>query len=297
MRIQMFETVDSRIGRCMDSAEGNRVPLDGSRTARDIVYDVLSVLAGIAILLAGWWIVGCVYNTYMATSMTFPMPDEVIADLLALISGKRIFTFTLWDHIVASIERWLIGFMLAVLVGMALGLLISANQTLYRILMVPINALQMIPGLAWLPVVMILFGFGSTSAIFMVGIVAVAPIAINVSNGLRNVPKVNRRVADMSGISAWDRFLEVTLPFAALDVVSGLRTGMGNSWRMIIAAEMVVGVMTGIGFAIKGATDTLDYTTAFACIIVICIIGLLIDKLVFDRIERYVRKLTGVGDE
>ena len=296
MRVGMFETMDSRIERCMDSADGNMIPLDGSRSAREIVHDIISVTTGVAILLIGWWLVGSVYNTYLAASMTFPMPDEVLECLLTLVSGKRIFTFTLWDHILASMERWLIGFLLAVIIGMALGLAVSMNDMVHRILMVPINALQMIPGLAWLPVVMILFGFGNTSAIFMVGIVAVAPIAINVSNGLRNVPKVNRRVADMSGISAWDRFLEVTLPFAALDMVSGLRTGMGNSWRMIIAAEMVVGVMTGIGFTIKGATDTLDYTTAFACIIVICIIGLLIDRIVFDRIERYVRKLTGVGD-
>lgn len=161
--------------------------------------------------------------------------------------------------------------------------------------MVPVGILQMIPGLAWLPVVMILFGFGDLSAMFMVGVVVIAPVAVNVSNGLRNVPKVNVRVAQMSELTGWSSFLEVYLPFSVLDILNGLRVGLGNSWRMIIAAEMVVGVMTGIGFFIKGASDNLDYVGSFAGIIVICIIGLLFEKVFFETIEDRVRKRTGIG--
>ncbi len=296
MNLRIGESIDSRIEKKMDSAEDNKICLDDSKTKRDFISDIFSLIIGVCLIFFVWWIIGSTYNTFFSHSLKFPMPDEVINELFVLFGGEEIFTHTVWEHITASLYRWIIGFSIAALIGIVLGLLVSSSTILYKILMIPVNILQMIPGLAWLPVVMILFGFGDVSAIFIVGVVAIAPIAINVSNGLRNVPKVNRRVADMSGISAIDRFLEVTLPFAALDIVSGLRIGLGSSWRMIIAAEMVVGVMTGIGFTIKDATDSLDYTTAFAGIIIICIIGLLVDRIVFNNIERHVRKLTGTGE-
>lgn len=294
--VKFFRTIDQRIGDALDSSEGNKVFLSNSTCLRDIASDILTLIAGVAITLFIWWAVGSVYNTFFAHSLTFPMPDEVFDDLFSLLTGERVFTFTIWQHIEASLCRWAVGFAIAAVIGSLIGFAVSLHPVLYKILMVPVNILQMIPGLAWLPVVLILFGFGNKSAIFIVGVVAVAPIAINISNGLRNVPAVNRRVAKMSELSWWDTFLEVLLPFSILDILTGMRIGLGSSWRMIIASEMVVGVMQGIGFTIKGASDTLDYTTAFACIIVICIIGIVIDRLLFDPAERYVRKKTGVGD-
>ncbi len=293
---RLFKTVDERIEESLDSSEGNHITLSNSIPFKNVVDDVVTLLIGVFITLLIWWIIGSVYNTFFAHSMTFPMPDEVFDDLFSLMTGERVFTYTLWQHIAASMERWVIGFLIAALIGMVIGFAVSMHPSIYKVVMVPVNILQMIPGLAWLPVVLILFGFGNESAIFIVGVVAIAPIAINVSNGLRNVPKVNRRVAKMSELSRWDTFLEVLLPFSILDILSGLRIGLGSSWRMIIAAEMVVGVMQGIGFTIKGASDTLDYTTAFACIIVICAIGLAIDRLFFNPMERLVRKRTGIGE-
>jgi len=293
---RLFKTVDERIEESLDSSEGNHITLSNSIPFRNVVDDIVTLLVGVLITLFIWWAVGSIYNTFFAFSMTFPMPDEVFDDLFSLMTGERVFTYTLWQHIAASMKRWVIGFLIAALIGVVIGFAVSAHPSIYKVLMVPVNILQMIPGLAWLPVVLILFGFGNESAIFIVGVVAIAPIAINVSNGLRNVPKVNRRVAEMSELSRWDTFLEVLLPFSILDILTGLRIGLGSSWRMIIAAEMVVGVMQGIGFTIKGASDTLDYTTAFACIIVICAIGLAIDRLFFNPVERLVRKRTGIGE-
>ena len=293
---RLFRTIDERIEESLDSSEGNHITLSHSIPFKNVIDDAVTLIIGVLIVILIWWSVGSIYNTFFAHSMLFPMPDEVFDDLLSLMFGEKVFTYTIWQHIGASLERWTIGFLIAALIGSAIGFIVSLHPLIYKVLMIPVNILQMIPGLAWLPVVLILFGFGNDSAIFIVGVVAIAPIAINVSNGLRNVPKVNRRVAEMSELSRWDTFLEVLLPFSVLDIITGLRIGLGSSWRMIIAAEMVVGVMQGIGFTIKGASDTLDYTTAFACIIVICAIGLAIDRLFFNPVERYVRKRTGVGD-
>ena len=168
------------------------------------------------------------------------------------------------------------------------------SDRIYRLGTVPINILQMIPGLAWYPVCILLFGLGETSALFIISVAAISPIAISISAGLRRVPKVNLRVAQMCGKSRADTFLEVLLPFAAIDFINGIRIGMANAWRMLISAEMVVGVAVGLGYAIQIETAYLDYVTAFACIVLICIIGLIVDKLVLANIESYASRRLGM---
>ena len=135
---------------------------------------------------------------------------------------------------------------------------------------------------------------GETSALFIIAITAISPIALSISAGLRRVPAVNLRVAEMCGKSRSEVFSEVLIPFAALDFINGIRIGMANAWRMLISAEMVVGVAVGLGFAIQIETSYLDYVTAFACILLICIIGLVIDKLVLANIESYASKRLGM---
>ncbi|MPM84934.1 hypothetical protein SDC9_132010 [bioreactor metagenome] len=100
----------------------------------------------------------------------------------------------------------------------------------------------------------------------------------------------------MSGRSRSDTFAEVLIPFAALDILSGLRIGIANGWRMLISAEMVVGVALGLGFAIQITTGYIDYASAFACIVIICIIGLIIDKVVLEVLENYVRSKLGMEE-
>ncbi len=293
--VPVMESTDQKMIRLLDTAVDNKIKLGKKNPVRAIVIDLAILIVGVILTIAVWWIVGTVYNSFFADSMKFPMPADVFGRLWEYLCGRTIFSFTIWDHVGASLKRWIIGFGIAAVIGLIVGFVISFNDKLYRIIMVPVNILQMIPGLAWLPVVMILFGFGDQSAIFIVGIVVIAPVVINVTNGLHNVPKVNTRVAKMSGLSWWDTFIEVLIPFSALDILTGLRVGLGSSWRMIIAAEMVVGVMEGIGFVIKNTSDNLDYIGSFAAIIVICVIGLVIDKIIFESLERRVRKSTGVG--
>ena len=199
-------------------------------------------------------------------------------------------------HMKYSLIRWIKGFCIAAVVGVTLGILMSLDDRIYRLGIVPVNILQMIPGLAWYPVCILLFGLGETSAIFIIAITVISPIAINICNGLRRVPKVNIRVADMCGKSYAEKFVEILLPFAALDFITGFRIGMANAWRMLIAAEMVVGVAVGLGYAIQIETAYLDYVSAFACIVIICIIGILIDKVFFGTIESYASKKLGVGE-
>ncbi len=228
-------------------------------------------------------------------SLKFPNPADSFDMLFYLMDDNHlVLRYTLWEHLFASMGRWIKGFGIAVIIGTVLGIIMGMNDKIYKFASVPVNIIQMIPGLAWFPVTILLFGFGDKSAIFIIAITVISPIAFNISAGLRRVPEVNLRVAKMSGKSAWDTLLDVLLPFAIIDIIGGFRIGMANSWRMLIAAEMVVGVAVGLGYTINQTANLTNYPAAFAGIIIICVVGLIIDKLIFANIESIARNKMGL---
>jgi ABC-type nitrate/sulfonate/bicarbonate transport system permease component len=99
------------------------------------------------------------------------------------------------------------------------------------------------------------------------------------------------------GTSGPAMFFRVLLPAASLQMLNGLRIGLANGWRVLIAAEMVVGVGLGLGYVLVQARWSLDYEAAFVSILVICAIGLFIEKVLFSVAERRVRDRLGLGEE
>lgn len=149
--------------------------------------------------------------------------------------------------------------------------------------------LLLVPGLAWIPVAILLFGIGETATVFMIAIAAVAPVAINVLSGIKTVDIQLVRAARMMGARRHILFFHVLIPAALPSLISGLRIGLGTGWRVLVAAEMVVGTGSGLGYAIIQARWTLDYPASFACIAVICAIGLLVERGLLGPLERRTR--------
>jgi ABC-type nitrate/sulfonate/bicarbonate transport system permease component len=244
-------------------------------------------LLSLGIVVAVWY--GLVFTVRWGRGTEFPSPLQCAGRLAALLRGEQLYSYTLWQHLISSfLQRWLVGYVLAVCVGIGLGLLAGVSR-LFRDLVMPlIYVLQLIPGLAWIPIALLLFGIGNTATVFMIFVTALAPIIINTSGGIQGVPGIYLRAARMMGAS-WPRiFVQVMLPASLPAVVNGLRIGFANGWRVLIAAEMIVGVGLGLGYAIIQARWSLDFEAAFVCIALICAVGMLFEKLVFAAIERQV---------
>ena len=284
---------DEELREAVLSSASDTVSLSGRRD-HHLLRTLAYILAGILFCIAVWWAFAAVYNSFIATSIRFPTPPEVFGRLGEFVSGFSVLGSDIAVHLGYSLKRWAEGFLIAFVLGSVIGIAMGSDDRIYRFASVPVNILQMIPGLAWYPVVILLFGLGENSAIFIISITAISPIAIGLCSGIRRVPEVNRRVAQMCGKTRAETFVEVSLPFASLDLVNGVRIGMANAWRMLIAAEMIVGVAVGLGYAIQIETAYLDYTSAFACIVLICIIGLVIDKVVLANIENYMSRRLGL---
>jgi ABC-type nitrate/sulfonate/bicarbonate transport system permease component len=283
------EREDRRVGHALDQGKVRfELPARGHWTAARILY----TLAGILVVLIIWQATAMAVESFRGVS-AFPRPVEVFEVLGDLLSGERLYDVTLYDHAFASLERFGIGFTVAALLGVASGA-VALNDRVHEVAMVPLSVFQLIPGLAWVPVAMLMFGLGNPSTVFIIVMTAFPPIAIATVSGLRSVPKEMVRVGEMAGMGQWRSFVEIHLPAAATSVLTGLRVGLANGWRVLIAAEMVIYVPVGLGYSIYQSRWSLMYDEAFVCILVICLFGLVIEKLVFARLEEGMRNRLGL---
>ncbi len=242
---------------------------------------ILWTLAPVALGLAVWALVAAVVRP----RAPFPGPLETFERCVRLLAGAHLLDYSIYAHAGASLMRWVVGFLVGATLGMLAATIIGSSRVFERLLMPLVYVLQLVPGLAWIPIAILLFGIGNHATIFMIALTALAPVAVNMVAGIQGAAEEHLRVARMAGADRWQTFAHVLLPGAVPHLLSGLRVGLGNSWRVVVAAEMIVGTGTGLGYSIIQSRWTLDYTSAFVCIIVICLVGLLVEYVGFAKLE------------
>ncbi len=184
--------------------------------------------------------------------------------------------------------------MLASSIGILLGLLMGMSPSIGKLLSPLITTLQLIPGLAWIPITMILFGLGNGATIFMITVTAIAPVVINTRSGIQQIDTGLLQASRTMELSPTRTFFQVILPGASPSIISGLRTGAANGFRVLISAEMVVGSSLGLGYALYQSRWTLDYQAAFGALTLIVIIGLLVERVIFSSIDHQIRQKRGL---
>ncbi|NYT12103.1 MAG: ABC transporter permease [Methanomassiliicoccales archaeon] len=257
---------------------------------------LLNIVLGVLLLLVIWYLVAELVNLWKGLTL-FPTPAETLSRLVDLLGGQKLYGVTVYSHVSASLARWAAGYALAVFFGIVMGISLGVSRRTHDVGIIPIYIFQMIPGLAWVPIAMLIFGLGNISTIFMIFMTALPPIAISTSSGIRAVPPNLVKAAQMTGASRSRIFFHVLLPASAMSVINGLRIGLANGWRVLIAAEMVVGVAIGLGYSIFQSRWSLDFEAAFVCIVIICMIGLVIEKLLFVVLEDKIRQRMGLTEE
>ncbi|ELR99912.1 nitrate ABC transporter permease [Gloeocapsa sp. PCC 73106] len=185
----------------------------------------------------------------------------------------------LFWQIFASLKRVAIGFSLAAIVGIALGVLVGANPLMYDALDPLFQVLRTIPPLAWLPISLAALRQSDPSAIFVIFITAIWPIIINTTVGVQQIPQDYRNVSKVLQLSKTEYFFNILIPSAVPYIFTGLRVGIGLSWLAIIAAEMLVGGV-GIGFFIWDAYNSSRMSQIILALIYVGVIGLILDRLV-----------------
>jgi nitrate/nitrite transport system permease protein len=245
--------------------------------AKSAAVKVLPPLLVLCLLLLIWELASS------RPGAALPAPSQVLTDTMELITdpfydngGNDVgMAWQLW----ASLKRVALGYALAVVAGVSLGVLVGQSTWALRGLDPIFQVLRTVPPLAWLPISLAAFRDGHPSAIFVIFITAIWPIIINTSIGIRNIPEDYRNVSRVIRLNGIEYFLQIMLPAAAPYIFSGLRIGVGLSWLAIVAAEMLIGGV-GIGFFIWDAWNSSRISDIILALIYVGIVGFILDRMV-----------------
>jgi NitT/TauT family transport system permease protein len=228
-------------------------------------------VAVLIIAVALWWALSALR---VFPESAFPSPQSVARGFVEEVRTGRLF-----DDLVASLFRVSMGFMLAVALGIPLGLILGHRARVRVALLPAINFFRNLSPLAWIPFAILWFGIGDLPAIFLIFMASFFPVVLATSAAVAGIPAVYFRVAENYGYRGTEFLTQVTLPAIAPQVITALRVTGGMAWLVLVAAEMIAG-RDGLGFAIWDARNGLRMDLLVAGMIVIGSIGVLLDRLV-----------------
>ena len=236
--------------------------------------------AALLTIFVGWQLAALFFPSFL-----IPGPRTVLLRLgQEAVSQKFLLTTA------RSFVRLGIGFGLASLLGVIIGLATGVWGPFRRYARGLVSILQSIPPIAWVPLFIILLGFGDRPIILVIVISAFFPMAVSVMNAVEHVDPLHLDVARLMGASRLQLIKKVYAPAVFPAIVTGSQVGFGNAWRSLIAAEMVGGVNIGLGWYITIAGEIADMTGVLAGIVVIGLLSAALDTWGLEHLKRRLLK-------
>lgn len=225
----------------------------------------------LAVALAVW--VGLA-ATNRIPELMFPRPEAVATAFAEEVQSGRMLR-----DCIASLFRVGLGFGLAVVLGVPLGLWMG-RQPIARLALLPgVNFFRCLSPLAWIPFAVFWFGVGHTPAIFLIFLASFFPLVLATMAAVAAIPVVYFRVAEDFRIQGWELLSKVTLKAIAPEVIVALRVTAGMAWVVVVAAEMLAG-RDGLGFAIMDARNGLRSDVLVVEMAAIGAIGVVLDRVI-----------------
>ena len=246
-------------------------------------------VAAVAILLGLWQLVVLLE---LKDPWVLPGPATVFPRLFDDLGGN------LPSAVATTLRRASIGYVLALGIGMAIGLAIVRWRVLRTAVASLITGLQTMPSIAWFPFAILLFGLTETAIMFVIVLGAAPSIANGLINGVDHIPRILLRAGDVLGARGINRYRFVVLPAALPSFVGGMKQAWAFAWRSLMAGELLVIIaqQPSLGAQLQLQRDLADAEGLLATMIVILAIGILVDLVVFGTIERRIRARRGLAD-
>src|SRR4029079_11550171 len=197
------------------------------------------------------------------------------------------------DSTKASLNRLAVGFVLAFIVGMVIGVACGTLRWVDENVGSIVVGMQSLPSIAWLPLAVLWFGLSPNAITFVVLMGSVWAIAISARDGVRNIPVLQRRAAQVFGASKLQTIRYVTLPGMLPSMAQGLKLGWSFSWRSLMAAELLYSAV-GLGHLLQVGRGLNNMSLVIGIMGVIVLVGLAFDMLVFGPLEGWVRNRWGL---
>jgi len=232
------------------------------------------------LLIIGWEVAAIVINN------PFYLPGlETVIPVLLNPFADILGTGSLVENAQVSIYRVTLGFAIAAAVAIPLGIGMGRSQLINEFFDTTLELIRPVPPLAWVPLALAWFKLGIASIVFIIFIGSVFPILLNTIDGVRGVKKTWIEVGTTLGANERQVLTKVLLPGAAPTIWTGLRVGFGIAWMCVVAAEILPGPTSGLGYLIMYAYNQGQMNIIIAGMVTIGVIGLAID-LVFKFVEK-----------
>jgi len=239
--------------------------VDFAGLARSWGVSLASLAVGVLL-----WHLACEYRfDFFIRFENVPAPLVVIEAFV-----KHIQTEKFYIHILVSMQRILIGFAAATLIGIALGVVMGRSRLARNVVIPYIEVLRPIPAVAWIPLAILMWPTEESSIIYITFLGALFPIVLNTVHGVEQTPEVLVRAAQSLGASSVHIFWHVVVPGALPSIATGLAIGMGVSWFSLLAGEIISG-QYGIGYFTWNAYSLINYPDIVVGMLVIGALGTL----------------------
>ena len=205
----------------------------------------------------------------------------------------------LLSAVAITMRRALVGFAIAIAFGAVLGLAVVRFRRLREAIGASITGLQTMPSIAWFPLAILLFGLNEAAIMFVVVLGAAPAIANGIIAGVDHIPRILLRAGRVLGARGFATYREIVLPACVPYLVTGLKQGWAFAWRSLMAGELlvIIAAQPSLGVRLQFAREISDAEGLLAAMIVILVVGILMDGLVFGRLDHWVRRRWGLLEE
>lgn len=244
---------------------------------------ILNYVIGIGLLLVVWQLLSIGGDS---NSMKVPSILDVIKATEEIIENG-----VLLEDILISLYRFAMGYLIASISAIILGLILGWYQKVWHIIDPIIQLLRPISPTAWYPFIVMLFGLGNLPAIVIIFISTFFPVLLATVNAVRNLDKNYIKIADNFEIKGFKFVYKIVIPAIFPYITNALHLALGSAWIFLVAGEMV-GAQSGLGFLIIDSRNNLRIDMLLSGIIFIGIIGLILDKSI-GKVEKLVKRKWG----
>ncbi len=275
-----------------EETESSSLLSSGPPSSRGKTRDFTTYLdLGIAVVvfLAAWQ---AIFELKIYPYFLLPSPAQTFSRLAALAE-----TGELGSAVVTSLERLVAGFGISLGIGIIVGLLMANFKRFGRTMSSLSLGMQSFPSIAWVPFAILIVGLNDFGILFVIVISSVFSMMISTYNGVRNIPPIYLKAAKNMGVRRFSLLGGVMLPASMPSMMTAVRQTWSFAWHALIGAEMLFGLTLGLGELLYYGSEFSEMDQVIATMLVIFAIGLVADRLVFQRLEDRVRSRRGLMNQ
>jgi ABC-type nitrate/sulfonate/bicarbonate transport system permease component len=262
-------------GRLANVASPDEIRQGGgmASSAKNLAYTILPIV----VIMLAWEV--AVRLSHMPAAILPPLSSIFVAIWGMAIDG------TLWTDVGSTLWRLIQSAFIGIIVGTILGVLMGYFKLWERLLIAPMNFLLAIPGTAMFPLSMIWFGLTELAITSILMYEVALTVMLNTWTGVKTVDLSLIRAGRAFGVSGFGMFWRVLIPAALPSIIAGYRLAFSRCWRILIVAEMLVSVSSGLGYRIYWAREYFNSEIVYGALFVVGVVGLLIERVFLRTLE------------